>query len=211
MFADTSDTVPQLGDTMTHAGTPLDAENWPPKLIMPIKFTLYQRYNQCQLDLCQCTLSEGDLVLFDRNNHKSLYNSALVMSGAKPVYIPTDRNGLGLIGEMDPDFLTEDKIRAEIAKVDPEKAKAKRPFRLAIVQAETYDGVFYDAKWIVDKIGKLCDYILFDCAWGGFEEFVPIMEHLSPLLLNLGPDDPGILVTQSLHKQQVGMAQASQI
>ena len=26
MFADTSDTVPQLGDTMTHTGTPLDAE-----------------------------------------------------------------------------------------------------------------------------------------------------------------------------------------
>ncbi|HJF10836.1 MAG TPA: ornithine decarboxylase, partial [Lactobacillus crispatus] len=25
MFADTSDTVPQLGDTMTHAGTPLNA------------------------------------------------------------------------------------------------------------------------------------------------------------------------------------------
>lgn len=79
------------------------------------------------------------------------------------------------------------------------------------MQAETYDGIFYDAKWILDRIGKLCDYILFDCAWGGFEEFVPIMKHLSPLLLNLGPDDPGILVTQSLHKQQVGMAQASQI
>ena len=37
-------------------------------------------------------LSEGDLVLFDRNNHKSLYNSALIMTGAKPVYLPTSRN-----------------------------------------------------------------------------------------------------------------------
>ena len=45
----------------------------------------------------------------------SLYNSALVMTGAKPVYIPTDRNALGLIGEMDPDFLSEDKIRTDIA------------------------------------------------------------------------------------------------
>lgn len=26
MFADTSDTVPELGDTMTHEGTPLTAE-----------------------------------------------------------------------------------------------------------------------------------------------------------------------------------------
>ncbi|MBW7987237.1 putative ornithine decarboxylase [Lactobacillus helveticus] len=212
MFADTSDTVPQLGDTMTHSGTPLDAEKLAAKTYHADKVYFCTNGTTSANSICaSALLSEGDLVLFDRNNHKSLYNSALVMSGAKPVYIPTDRNALGLIGEMDPDFLTEDKIRAEVAKVDPEKAKAKRPFRLAIVQAETYDGVFYDAKWIVDCIGKLCDYILFDCAWGGFEEFVPIMRHLSPLLLSLGPDDPGILVTQSLHKQQAGMAQASQI
>ncbi|MBW8012987.1 putative ornithine decarboxylase [Lactobacillus helveticus] len=212
MFADTSDTVPQLGDTMTHAGTPLDAEKLAAKTYHADKVYFCTNGTTSANSICaSALLSEGDLVLFDRNNHKSLYNSALVMSGAKPVYIPTDRNALGLIGEMDPDFLTEDKIRAEVAKVDPEKAKAKRPFRLAIVQAETYDGVFYDAKWIVDRIGKLCDYILFDCAWGGFEEFVPIMRHLSPLLLSLGSDDPGILVTQSLHKQQAGMAQASQI
>lgn len=38
MFADTSDTVPQLGDTMTHAGTPLDAEKRQLKLIMLIKY-----------------------------------------------------------------------------------------------------------------------------------------------------------------------------
>lgn len=212
MFADTSDTVPQLGDTMTHAGTPLDAEKLAAKTYHADKVYFCTNGTTSANSICaSALLSEGDLVLFDRNNHKSLYNSALVMSGAKPVYIPTDRNALGLIGEMDPDFLTEDKIRAEVAKVDPKKAKAKRPFRLVIVQAETYDGVFYDAKWIVDRIGKLCDYILFDCAWGGFEEFVPIMRHLSPLLLSLGPDDPGILVTQSLHKQQAGMAQASQI
>lgn len=212
MFADTSDTVPQLGDTMTHAGTPLDAEKLAAKTYHADKVYFCTNGTTSANSICaSALLSEGDLVLFDRNNHKSLYNSALVMSGAKPVYIPTDRNALGLIGEMDPDFLTEDKIRAEVAKVDPKKAKAKRPFRLAIVQAETYDGVFYDVKWIVDRIGKLCDYILFDCAWGGFEEFVPIMRHLSPLLLSLGPDDPGILVTQSLHKQQAGMAQASQI
>ena len=45
-------------------------------------------------------LTEGDLVLFDRNNHKSLYNSALVMTGAKPVYLKTDRDPLGLIGPL---------------------------------------------------------------------------------------------------------------
>ncbi len=62
-------------------------------------------------------LQKDDLVLFDRNNHKSLYNSALVMSGAKPVYIPTDRNALGLIGEMDPNFLSEEKLEQRSLKL----------------------------------------------------------------------------------------------
>jgi ornithine decarboxylase len=212
MFADTSDTVDQLGDTMTHGGTPLTAEQKAAETYHADKVYFCTNGTTSANSICaSALLTEDDLVLFDRNNHKSLYNSALVMSGAKPVYIPTDRNPLGLIGEMDPEYLDEVKLREEIAKVDPEKAQAERPFRLAVLQLETYDGVFYDAKWLIEKIGKLCDYILFDCAWGGFEQFVPIMEHLSPLSYEYGPDDPGILVTQSLHKQQAGLAQTSQI
>lgn len=212
MFADTSDTVDELGDTMTHGGTPLTAEQKAAQTYNADKVYFCTNGTTSANSICaSALLAQDDLVLFDRNNHKSLYNSALVMSGAKPVYIPTDRNPLGLIGEMNPEALDEANIRKEIAKVDPKKAQAKRPFRLAIVQLETYDGVFYDAKWMIDKIGKLCDYILFDCAWGGFEQFVPIMKHLSPLSLEYGPDDPGILVTQSLHKQQAGLAQTSQI
>lgn len=212
MYADTSDTVPELGDTMTHAGTPLTAEQKAAETYHADKVYFCTNGTTSSNSICaSALLTDGDLVLFDRNNHKSLYNSALVMTGAKPVYISTDRNPLGLIGEMNPDALDETNIRKEIAKVDPEKAKAKRPFRLAIVQSDTYDGVFYNAKWIIDKIGKLCDYILFDCAWGGFEQFMPITKALSPLSLTYGPEDPGILVTQSLHKQQAGLAQTSQI
>ncbi|MBT8990538.1 hypothetical protein BTH78_09560, partial [Lactobacillus delbrueckii subsp. bulgaricus] len=53
--------------------------------------------------------------------------------------------------------------------------------------------------------------ILFDCAWGGYEQFVNVLRDLSPMQLTYGPDDPGILVTQSIHKQQAGVSQASQI
>ena len=38
-----------------------------------------------------------------------------------------------------------------------------------------------------------------------------MMKDCSPLLLELGPNDPGILVTQSVHKQQAGFSQTSQI
>ena len=64
---------------------------------------------------------------------------------------------------------------------------------------------------MIDKIGSLCDYILFDSAWVGYEQFIPMMADGSPLLLELNADDPGIFVTQSVHKQQAGFSQTSQI
>lgn len=210
--ADVSDTVAELGDTLTHGGTPLDSEQEAAQAFNADKVYYVTNGTTSSNTICaNAVLSEGDLVLFDRNNHKSLYNSALIMTGAKPVYLPTSRNPLGLIGPVISDDLDEEKIRAEIAKVAPERAKAKRPFRMAVLQLETFDGVFYNAKWLLDKIGKLCDYVLFDCAWGGYEQFVNIMKQLSPLQYQYTADDPGILVTQSIHKQQAGLAQTSQI
>lgn len=210
--ADVSDTVAELGDTLTHGGTPLDSEQEAAQAFNADKVYYVTNGTTSSNTICaNAVLSEGDLVLFDRNNHKSLYNSALIMTGAKPVYLPTSRNPLGLIGPVISDDLDEEKIRAEIAKVDPERAKAKRPFRMAVLQLETFDGIFYNAKWLLDKIGKLCDYVLFDCAWGGYEQFVNIMKQLSPLQYKYTADDPGILVTQSIHKQQAGLAQTSQI
>lgn len=55
---------------------------------------------------------------------------------------------------------------------------------------------------MIDTVGHLCDYILFDSAWVGYEQFIPMMADSSPLLLELNENDPGIFVTQSVHKQQ---------
>ena len=150
-------------------------------------------------------------MLFDRNNHKSVYNQALVKSGGRPVYLQTSRDPYGFIGGVYDSDLDEGFLRAQAAKVDPERAKRKRPFRLAVIQLGTYDGTIYNARQIVDRIGGLCDYILFDSAWVGYEQFIPMMRDSSPLLLDLGPDDPGVFVTQSTHKQQAGLEMSSQI
>lgn len=212
LFADVSDTVPELGDTLTHGGTPLVAEKKAAQAFNADKVYFCTNGTTSANTICaNALLTEDDLVLFDRNNHKSLYNSALVMTGAKPIYVQTDRNALGLIGPVNAADFSEAKLRGKIAKIDPKRAQAKRPFRLAVLQLETYDGTFYNAKWLLDKVGKLCDYVLFDCAWGGYEQFVELMSALSPLQYQYGPEDPGILVTQSIHKQQAGLAQTSQI
>ncbi|MBV8743870.1 MAG: amino acid decarboxylase, partial [Xanthobacteraceae bacterium] len=70
----------------------------------------------------------------------------------------------------------------------------------------------YDAQMIVKKIGHLCEYILFDEAWAGFMKFHPIYAgRFSMGLGELTADDPGIIATQSTHKQLASFSQASQI
>ncbi len=64
---------------------------------------------------------------------------------------------------------------------------------------------------MIDTVGHLCDYILFDSAWVGYEQFIPMMADSSPLLLELNENDPGSFATQSVHKQQAGFSQTSQI
>jgi arginine decarboxylase len=45
------------------------------------------------------TVSKGDLVLCDRNCHKSILHS-LVMTGATPIYLVPSRNGLGIMTDF---------------------------------------------------------------------------------------------------------------
>ena len=161
-------------------------------------------------------VAAGDLVLFDRNNHKSNHQGALVLGGGIPVYLPTDRNPQGLVGPIQHDALDEGRIRAAIRDhplvTDPGRWRAERPFRLAIIEQCSYDGTIYNARMILERIGHLCDYILFDEAWGGFLKFHPLFAgHYAMGLDGLGPDDLGIVATQSTHKQLAGFSQASQI
>ena len=201
-----------LGDLLIHEGPAMSAQAYAAKVYNADKtYFVMNGTSTSNSVVINAIVSPGDLVLFDRNNHKSIYNSALVSSAGKPVYLETSRNPFGFIGGIDAHCFNEEYLRSEAAKVDSEKAKEKRPFRLAVIQLGTYDGTIYNARQVVDKIGHLCDYILFDSAWVGYEQFIPMMRDCSPLLLDLKPDDPGILVTQSIHKQQAGFSQTSQI
>ena len=161
-------------------------------------------------------LKQGDLVLFDRNNHKSLHQGALVQAGAIPIYLPTARNAFGMIGAVDWAALDEDYLREQIRRhplvKDKEPATAQRPFRLACIQLATYDGTVYNVRKVLDKIGHLCDYVLWDEAWIGYNAFHPLFEDHSPMRLeDLTPEMPGLFSTQSVHKQGAGFSQASQV
>lgn len=160
---------------------------------------------------CQALLAENDLVLLDRNSHKSVYQGAILQCGAIPVFLDSLRLKSGIIGGVDKHSLNEKYLRKEAARLAPESKHKKRPYRLAIVQLATYDGFIADAKYIIMKLRNLCDYILFDSAWAGYEQFLSLTENLSPLTLALTDKDPGLLVIQSVHKQLAGFSQTSQI
>ena len=53
-------------------------------------------------------------MLFDRNNHKSLHQGALVQAGAIPIFLPTARNSFGMIGAVDWDAWDEKYLRKQI-------------------------------------------------------------------------------------------------
>lgn len=202
----------KLGDLLIHEGSAKDAQKYAAKVFSADKtYFVLNGTSAANKVVTNALLTRDDLVLFDRNNHKSNHHGALLQAGATPVYLETARNPFGLIGGIDAACFDEGYLRKQIQAVAPQRANEQRPFRLAIIQLGTYDGTIYNARQVVDKIGHLCDYILFDSAWVGYEQFIPMMEQCSPLLLELNENDPGIIVTQSVHKQQAGFSQTSQI
>ncbi|MEP9015770.1 ornithine decarboxylase [Enterobacter roggenkampii] len=202
----------KLGDLLIHEGSAKHAQKFAAKVFNADKtYFVLNGTSAANKVVTNALLTRGDLVLFDRNNHKSNHHGALIQAGATPVYLEAARNPFGFIGGIDDHCFDEAYLRDLIREAAPEKADEPRPFRLAIIQLGTYDGTIYNARQVIDKIGHLCDYILFDSAWVGYEQFIPMMAETSPLLLELNENDPGIFVTQSVHKQQAGFSQTSQI
>ena len=202
----------KLGDLLIHEGSAKHAQKFAAKVFNADKtYFVLNGTSAANKVVTNALLTRGDLVLFDRNNHKSNHHGALIQAGATPVYLEAARNPFGFIGGIDDHCFDDAYLRDLIREAAPEKPDEPRPFRLAIIQLGTYDGTIYNARQVIDKIGHLCDYILFDSAWVGYEQFIPMMAETSPLLLELNENDPGIFVTQSVHKQQAGFSQTSQI
>jgi ornithine decarboxylase len=214
---DLDNSVVELGDLLTHEGPARQAEIEAAKIFGAERtyFVLNGTSTSNKIAL-SAIVAPGDLVLFDRNNHKAAVHGALLFGGGIPVYLETTRNPQGLIGPIDADALEEkairEKIRTHPLVTDPEAWRRPRPFRAAVIEQCTYDGTIYSAEQILAKLGPLCDYLFFDEAWAGFMKFHPLFRGRFAMGLgDLGPEAPGIIATQSTHKQLAGFSQASQI
>src|SRR5271156_4963170 len=214
---DLDNSVLELGDLLTHEGPALAAQKEAAAIFGAEKTYFVLNGNSSSNKVVLGNLiAEDDLVLFDRNNHKAAHQGALLMGGGIPIYLSTDRNAYGLIGPIRPEDFDETTIRGRI-RTHPLLAgtdhwKRERPFRAAVIEQCTYDGTIYDAERIIERIGRLCDYVVFDEAWAGFMKFHPLYERRFAMgLRDLSDASPGIVATQSAHKQLASFSQASQI
>lgn len=214
---DLDNSVVELGDLLVHEGPALAAEKAAARIFGAERtyFVLNGTSTSNKIALT-ALVAPGDLVLFDRNNHKAAHHGALLLGGGIPVYLQTGRNAQGMIGPIDFESLDEKRIRDSIRHnpliKDPQASQRERPFRVAVIEQCTYDGTIYSAQMIVEKLGPLCEYIMFDEAWAGFMKFHPLFKGRFAMgVEGLDSGSPGIIATQSTHKQLAGFSQASQI
>ena len=104
-----------LGDLLIHVGAAVEAQRHAAQVFGADRtYFVLNGTSTSNKIVAQAVLRRGDLVLFDRNNHKSLHQGALVQAGAIPIFLPTARNPFGMIGAVDWDAWDENSLREQI-------------------------------------------------------------------------------------------------
>jgi arginine decarboxylase len=156
------------------------------------------------------TVAPGDIVVVDRNCHKSVLHS-IIMTGAVPVFLMPTRNHFGIIGPIPKKEFEWSNIQKKISKNPFATDKNAKPRVLTITQS-TYDGVLYNVEEIKEMLDGKIDTLHFDEAWLPHATFHDFYGDYHAI----GADRPRckesmVFSTQSTHKLLAGLSQASQI
>ena len=156
------------------------------------------------------TVAPGDVVVVDRNCHKSVLHS-IIMTGAIPVFLMPTRNHFGIIGPIPKSEFSWENIQKKIDRNPFILDKTAKPRVLTITQS-TYDGVLYNVEEIKDMLDGKIDTLHFDEAWLPHATFHDFYGDYHAI----GEGRPRckesmVFSTQSTHKLLAGLSQASQI
>lgn len=156
------------------------------------------------------TVAPGDIVVVDRNCHKSVLHS-IIMTGAIPVFLMPTRNHFGIIGPIPKSEFAWENIQKKIERNPFASDKNAKPRVLTITQS-TYDGVLYNVEEIKEMLDGKIDTLHFDEAWLPHATFHDFYGDYHAI----GADRPRckesmVFSTQSTHKLLAGLSQASQI
>ena len=209
--ADVCNAVEELGQLLDHTGPVAASERNAARIFnCDHLFFVTNGTSTSNKIVWHSTVAPGDIVLVDRNCHKSVLHS-IMMTGAIPVFLMPTRNNYGIIGPIPKSEFSWERIQQKIA-AHPFASQAKGKPRVLTITQSTYDGVLYNVEAIKDELDGKIDTLHFDEAWlphAAFHDFYGDYHAI-------GADRPRckesmVFATQSTHKLLAGLSQASQI
>jgi arginine decarboxylase len=209
--SDLSISVGELGSLNDHSGPCRAAEEHAAR-VFGADYTYFSIGGSSASNqiILQSAVTDGDVVLVDRNCHKSL-NYALNQSGAIPVYLMPRRNARGLIGPVPKSEMSPRAVKQKLADSAIVTDKSLRPVMAALTNS-TYDGLCYNVRTTTSELSKSVDRIHYDEAWYAYARFNAIYE--GRYGMHRGErhkDDATVTVTHSTHKLLAALSQASMI
>ena len=203
----------ELGSLLDHTGYFREAEEYAAKVFGSDRtYSVLGGTSGSNRTIMQACIKDNDIVIADRNCHKSI-EQGLILGGGLPVYMTPTRNRYGIIGPILPEQMNEDTIREKI-KNNPlikERAKENERAVYTVVTNCTYDGVTYNAEKVEKLLEKSSDIIHFDEAWYGYARFNDIYKNHYAMRGEPKEDKtkPTIFATHSTHKLLNALSQGS--
>lgn len=156
-------------------------------------------------------VAPGDVVVVDRNCHKSILH-AIIMTGAIPIFLMPTRNNFGIIGPIKKSEFSWKNIQHKINENPFIKNKQNVKPRLLTITQSTYDGILYNVEEIKTLLDGKIDVLHFDEAWLPHAAFHDFYGDYHAIGADRNPcQNSMIFATQSTHKLLAGLSQASQI
>jgi arginine decarboxylase len=212
--ADVCNSVEELGQLLDHTGPVAQSERNAARIFNADHcFFVTNGTSTSNKMVWHHTVAPGDVVVVDRNCHKSILHS-IIMTGAVPVFLTPTRNHYGIIGPIPQAEFSPEAIRRKIAAnpllagVD---AASVKPRILTLTQS-TYDGVLYNTETIKHALDGYVDTLHFDEAWlphAAFHKFYGCFHAMGKKRPR--PKNQMVFATQSTHKLLAGISQASQV
>jgi lysine decarboxylase/arginine decarboxylase len=210
--SDLSISVGELGSLLDHSGPLGEAERYAAKVFgAHMTYFVTNGTSTANKIVFFGRVTKDDVVLVDRNCHKSAEH-ALTMTHSIAVFMIPTRNRYGIIGPIPPDEMTPKMIKSKIDACPTTKGiDSKKPVH-AIITNSTYDGLCYHAIQVENLLGKSVDSIHFDEAWYGYAKFNPLYRERFAMRDGAkDPKGPTVFATQSTHKLLAALSQASMI
>lgn len=209
--ADVCNAVEDLGQLLDHTGPVFDAERNAARIFSADHLYFVTNGTSTSNKIVwNAMVSPGDVVVVDRNCHKSVLH-AIILTGAIPIFLTPTRNQAGIIGPIPRHEFTMASIRAKIEANPFVADKSVTPRMFALTQS-TYDGIIYNVDEIKGLLDGEIDVLHFDEAWlphATFHDFYRGMHAIGRDRARCASSL--VFATQSTHKLLAGLSQASQI